>query len=141
MNRVFDYYCEESRGLFNRAGEQMDGLFYFDKQWHYSKSGRRLRKANAAGVSILRDRVKGAYGGDTKALFISFDGFSPDCIANLQGQSDEQVILMDGYDLRCVLDCQIAFDVLLAEKQLALVRGKQPFSGAYGIILERKAAN
>lgn len=138
MNRIFDYYCEESRGPFNRTGEQIDGLFCFDKHWYYVEVRWKAEKACATDVSVLRDRAKGAYGGDTKALFISFNGFSPDCIASLQGQSDERVILMDGYDLRSVLDCQIAFDVLLAEKQLALVRDKKPFTGAHDIILQRR---
>ena len=45
---------------------------------------------------------------------------------------------MDGYDLRCVLDCQIAFDVLLAEKQADVVQSRRPFIGAAKII-ERRA--
>ena len=48
---------------------------------------------------------------------------------------------MDGYDLRCVLDCQIALDVLLAEKQLALVRDQIPFAGVRDILRQRKRAN
>lgn len=137
MNRIFDHYREESRGPFNRTGEQIDGLFYFDKHWHYVEVRWKAEKASAADLSVLRDRAKGAYGGDTKALFISFNGFSPDCIESLRAQSDERVILMDGYDLRCVLDCQIGFDVLLAKKQLALVRDKKPFTGAHDIIQQR----
>lgn len=137
MNRVFDYYCEESRGPFNRTGEQIDGLFYFDKHWYYVEVRWKATKASAADISVLRDRAKSAYGGDTKALFISFNGFSPECIESLTGQSDERVILMDGYDLRCVLSCQIGFDILLAEKQLALVRDKKPFCSAQEIIRQR----
>jgi hypothetical protein len=134
MNRVLDYYCEESKGAFNRTGEQIDGLFYFDKHWYYVEVRWKGEKASAADVSILRDRAKSAFGGDTKALFISFNGFSKDCLDSLAGTRDERVILMDGFDLRCVLDCQVPFDVLLAEKQAELVQNMHPFVSAKEII-------
>ena len=138
MNRIFDYYCEDSRGAFERTGEQIDGRFYFDKHWYFVEVRWKQEKANAADVSVLRDRAKRGYGGDTKALFISFNGFSPDCLASLSGQGDERVILMDGYDLRCILDCQIAFDVLLAEKQAELVQNNRSWVSAADIIQRRR---
>jgi hypothetical protein len=137
MNRIFKYYCEESKGDFDRKGEQIDGLFYFEKHWWYVEIRWRKDKANAADVSVLRDRARDAFGGDTKALFISFNGFSDDCLASIAGKGDERVILMDGYELRCVLDCQIAFDVLLAEKQADIVQNKRPFVSAAEIIQRR----
>jgi len=134
MNRVFAYYSEESRGAFNRTGEQIDGLFYFDKHWWYVEIRWKQEKASAADISVLRDRAKNAFGGDTKALFISFNGFSEDCIKSLTGKTDERVVLMDGYDLRCVLNCDIAFDVLLARKQADIVQKQRPFVGAAEIL-------
>jgi hypothetical protein len=130
MNRIFRYYCDQSRGDFSRRGEQIDGLFYFDKHWHYVEVRWTKAKASAADVSVLRDRAKSAFGGDTKALFISFNGFSGECLDSLATLSDERVTLMDGFDLRCVLDCQIAFDLLLAEKQAELVQNRCAFVGA-----------
>ncbi len=137
MNRIFDYYCAQSKGAFNRTGEQIDGLFNFDKHWYFVEVRWKKEKASAADVSVLRDRAKDAFGGDTKALFISFDGFSPDCLESLTGRGDERVVLMDGFDLRCVLDCQIAFDVLLAAKQAEVVQNKRPFIGAAEVIARR----
>jgi hypothetical protein len=137
MNRIFNYYCDKSRGAFNRRGEQIDGLFYFDTHWWFVEVRWKEEKASAADVSVLRDRARDAYGGDTKALFISFNGFSDDCLVSLAGRGDERVILMDGYDLRCVLDCHIAFDVLLAEKQAEIVQSKRAFIGVQEL-LERK---
>jgi hypothetical protein len=137
MNRIFDYYCTKSRGPFERFGEQIDGLYYFDNHWYFVEVRWRQDKANAADVSVLRDRARDAFGGDTKALFISFNGFSEDCLQGLAGKGDERVILVDGYDLRCVLDCQIAFDVLLAEKQAEVVQNRRPFVGAAEIISRR----
>src|SRR5439155_3113118 len=124
MNRIFAHYCDQSRGPFQRVGEQIDGLFYFDNHWYFVEVRWREDKANAADVSVLRDRAKDAYGGDTKALFISFNGFSEDCLASLQGRGDERVILMDGFDLRGVVDCQRGCDVVLAVNQPKIDREK-----------------
>jgi hypothetical protein len=113
-------------------------LFYFDKHWYYVEARWKDEKANAADISVLRDRAKNAYGGDTKALFISFNGFSADCLESLKGPHDERVILMDGYDLRCVLNCDIPFDVLLAEKQADVVQNQRAFISAGDIIARRR---
>jgi hypothetical protein len=137
MNKIFDYYAEESRGSFKRTGEQIDGLFYFDKHWWYVEVRWQEEKTQAADVSVLRDRARTAFGGDTKAVFISFNGYTGECLKSLAGKSEERVLLMDGYDLRCVLDCQIAFDVLLAEKQAELVQSERPFVSAAEIIERR----
>jgi len=137
MNQVFAFYSEQSRGPFNRTGEQIDGLFYFDKHWYYVEIRWKEEKASAADVSILRDRAKNAFGGDTKALFISFNGYSEDCLKNLAGKGDERVILMDGCDLRCVLNGDIAFDVLLARKQADIVQNQKPFIGVAQILKEQ----
>jgi hypothetical protein len=137
INRILQYYAERSLGAFNRVGEQVDATFYFDKHWYYVEVRWKEKKANAADISVLRDRAKDAYGGDTKALFISFNGFTPDCLESLAGKSDERVILMDGTDLRDVLDCAIAFDVLLTEKQVEMIQNKRPFVGSREIIAKR----
>ena len=47
---------------------------------------------------------------------------------------------MDGGDVRLILDCQIAFDVLLAEKQIDIVRNRRPFVSGFEIIARLKTA-
>ena len=137
MNKIFDYYSDKSQGSFTRTGEQIDGLFYFDKHWWYVEVRWKKEQTRASDVSVLRDRAKSAFGGDTKAIFISANGYTPGCKESLKGKSEERVVLMDGYDLRCVLDCQIAFDVLLAEKQAEMVQNGHPFISAKEIIKRR----
>ncbi len=137
MNQIFAYYSERSEGPFERTGEQVDGLFYFDKHYYLVEIRWKADKSNAADVSVLRDRASRSFGGDTKALFVSFNGFSQDCLDSMAGGDYERVILFDGSDLRCVLDCQIAFDLLLAEKQIELVKNKRPWVSAVEIINRR----
>ena len=133
MNEVFDYYCQRSDGPFRRVGEQLDGLFVFDNHPYYVEIRWKKKKATAADISVLRDRAKAGFGGDTKALFLSFEGYSPDCLTELEGRTEERVILMDGSDLIFVLHGEIGFDVLLAEKQLHLSRTKRPYVSAFEI--------
>jgi hypothetical protein len=115
----------------------VDGLFYFDKHWYLVEIRWKGEKSNSADVSVLRDRASRSFGGDTKALFVSFNGFSKDCLEAMTGGDYERVILFDGSDLRCVLDCQIAFDLLLQEKQIELVKNKRPWVSAIEIIMSR----
>jgi ABC-type taurine transport system ATPase subunit len=73
-----------------------------------------------------------------RALFVSFNGFTEDCITALdQRGAGERVILMDGADLRTVLNADIAFDVLLDEKLARAVRNDRAFVSAREIILEK----
>jgi len=137
MNKVFDYYAEDSKGAFKRTGEQIDGMFYFDKHWWYVEVRWKQKQTQAADVSVLRDRAKSGFGGDTKALFISVNGFTPECQESIKGKSDERVVLMDGFDMRCVLDSQIALDVLLAAKQAEMVQNGAAFVSAGTIIARR----
>jgi hypothetical protein len=137
INRIFDYYGEDSKGPVRRVGEQIDGTLKFDSHWHYVEIRWKAQKTTAQVVSVLRDRARDSYGGDTKALFISINGYTGECLESLANRTDERVMLMDGYDLRCVLNCDIALDILLAEKQAALVRDKRPFVSAMEIIRAR----
>lgn len=134
LNKMFSYYSERSEGSFNRVGEQLDGLFYFDKHCYYVEARWKKQRTNAGDVSRLRDRAMSGFGGDTKALFISFEGYTSDCLESLKGRTDERVLLMDGGDIRLILDCQIAFDVLLADKQIDIVRNKRPFVSGFEIL-------
>jgi hypothetical protein len=141
LDEVFAYYGEDSKGPIRRKGEQIDGCVKLDSHWHYVEIRWKNEKTNAADISVLRDRARNSFGGDTKALFISMNGFSQECLDSLVNQGDERVILMDGYDLRCVLNCDIALDVLLAEKQAALITDRIPFASAKEIMharLQRK---
>lgn len=128
LNDIFDYYTEKSVGSFRREGEQIDGQFYFDGHHYFVEVRWRAQKSTAADVSVLRDRARAGFGGDVRALFISFEGFTDECLKSLERRSsDERVILMDGMDLRSVLNADIAFDVLLERKLTRAVRDQQPF--------------
>ena len=138
LNDVFDYYCPKNRGPFRRVGEQVDGNFVFGQHHYFCEIRWRQEKTSAADVSVLRDRAAAAFGGDVRALFISFEGFSDECLQTLiQRGAAERVILMDGVDLRAVLNADLAFDVLLDEKLALAVREARAFVSAREIVLKR----
>lgn len=137
MNEVFKEYTTLSNGAFSRTGEQIDGLFYFDNHPYFVEVRWKRKKTNAADISILRDRATAGFGGDTKALFISFEGFSPDALELLAGRAGERVVLMDGGDIHTVLEGRISLDVLLMEKQMDLAKGQRAFVSVYEILAQR----
>src|SRR6266550_2252113 len=138
LNHVFDYYCPKNRGPFRRTGEQVDGNFVFGEHHYFCEIRWRQEKSSAADVSVLRDRAAAAFGGDVRALFISFEGFSNECLQALNHRgASERVILMDGLDLRAVLNADLAFDVLLDEKLALAVREGRAFVSAREIVLSR----
>jgi len=138
MNDVFKEHTTLSTGAFTRTGEQIDGLFYFDNHPYFVEVRWKRKKTNAADISVLRDRATSGFGGDTKALFIAFEGFSPDALDRLQGKSGERVVLMDGLDIHVVLEGQISLEVLLMEKQMDLARGTRAIVSAYEVLDARK---
>lgn len=138
LNGIFDYYCPKNRGPFRRTGEQVDGNFVFGEHHYFCEIRWRQEKASAADVSVLRDRAAAGFGGDVRALFISFEGFSEECLDQLKSRgAAERVILMAGIDLRAVLNADIAFDVLLDEKLALAVREGRALVSARDIVLAR----
>jgi Restriction endonuclease len=135
MNDVFAYYFPDAFQGFNRTGEQLDGQFYFDSHWYYVEVRWRKEPANAGDVSILRDRAVSGFGDDVRAVFISYNDFSDDCKKSLEVRG-ERVMLLTGYDLRSVFECDIAFDVLLHRIQAYLIKNKVNYVGARKIIEE-----
>lgn len=133
LNDVFDYYFIDSFKGFKRTGEQIDGQFYFDGHWYYIEVRWKEDQAKAADISVLRDRARNAFSGDVRAVFISFNGFTDDCIKSLE-TSGEKVILLNGYDFRLVLECNIALDVLLHNIQAHLIKNKINYISAKDII-------
>ena len=133
LNDVFAYYFPDAFEGFNRTGEQLDGQFYFDGHWYFVEVRWRKDPASAADVSVLRDRARRGFAGDVRAVFISFNGFSEDCLASLEA-SEERVILLNGFDFRFVLESEIALDVLIHRVQAHLVRDKRTYISASEVL-------
>jgi hypothetical protein len=133
LNQVFEYYFLDAFDGFNRVGEQLDGQFYFDGHWYYVEVRWRQKKASAADVSVLRDRARGGFAGDVRAVFVSFNGFTDECLDSLEAR-DERVIPLTGHDFRVVLESELALDVLLHRIQAYLVKHKVAYVPASEVL-------
>lgn len=133
LNDIFAYYFPTAFQGFTRAGEQLDGQFYFDGHWYYIEVRWRNEPASAADISVLRDRARSGFAGDVRAVFISYNGYSPECLESLEA-SQERVILLTGYDFRSVLETEVALDVLLHRIQAYLVQQKATYVSARQIL-------
>lgn len=117
LNRLFDLYEIPVVRSFTRnsGGEQIDGAFKLEG-WHYLVECRWRKKL--ADIREL-DGVKGQVdrsGKQTMGFFLSINGWSENVPTLLKQNPDKSIILMEGYDLRCVLNGQVDLrDFILAK--------------------------
>jgi hypothetical protein len=113
----------------NSGGEQIDGAFKLEG-WHYVVECR--WRAKLADIREL-DGVKGQVersGKQTMGLFLSVNGWSTNVPELLKQSASKNVVLMDGYDLRCVLARQVDLLDLLLAKISKLNIEAEPFLSA-----------
>lgn len=131
LNRLFDLHGIPVVGSFTRntGGEQIDGAFTLDG-WHYIVECRwRQKIADIRELDGLTGPV-GRSGKQMMGLFISINGWSENVPNLLKQNPDKSVILMDGYDLRCVLDQQADLTNFIRAKIKRLNFKSEPFLSA-----------
>lgn len=113
----------------NEGGEQIDGAFRLDG-WHYIIECRwRTALANIRELDGLKGQIDRS-GKQMMGLFLSINGWSPNVPKLLKQNPDKSIMLMDGYDLRCVLSGQIGLRDFLLAKIAKLNVDTEPFYGA-----------
>ena len=135
MNRVFSLHQITMVRPFirNQGAEQIDGAFKFDG-WHYIVECRwREALANIRELDGLRGQV-GRSGKQTMGLFMSVNAWSRHVPALLKQNGDKCIVLMEGYDLRCVLERQLKLSELLNAKLAHLNIEAEPYLTAAAII-------
>ena len=113
----------------NDGGEQIDGGFALGG-WHYLVECRwRKKLADTRELDGLCGQV-GRSGKQTMGVFLAINGWSSNVPELLKQNAEKSVILMDGYDLRCILDGQIDLQQFLTKKLARLNFEGEPFYGA-----------
>jgi hypothetical protein len=128
LSRTFALHGIEVNKSFRRnaGGEQIDAAFRLDG-WHYLVEGRwRLGAADIRQLDGLTGQI-GRSGHQTMGLFLAINGWSENVVPLLKQNGEKRVILMDGYDLRCVLARQVGLRRLLIAKISALNLSAEPF--------------
>jgi hypothetical protein len=130
LNRLFDLHEIPVFRAFtrNEGGEQIDGAFIFEG-WHYIVECRwRERLADIRQVDGLLGQV-GRSGKQMMGVFLSVNGWSENVPQLLKQNSEKSILLMDGYDLRCVLALEADLRDLLLAKLAHLNFASEPWLG------------
>lgn len=133
LQRVFNLYDIPTENSFrrNEGGEQIDGAFKLEG-WYYLVECKWTQKlTDIRQLDSLYGKI-GRSGKQTLGLFLSMNGWSDNVCPLLKQNQDKSIILMDGYDLRCVLNEQVDVNLrdLLLAKLARLNFGGEPFYSA-----------
>lgn len=113
----------------NDGGEQIDGAFSF-QGWYYLVECKWTKKlADIRELDSLTGKVNRS-GKQTMGLFLSIEGWSENVPKLLKQNPEKCIILMEGYDLRSVLDGLIPLEVLLNGKLSKLNIENEPYFSA-----------
>lgn len=128
LNRAFDLHGIPVLRSFRRngGGEQIDAAFELDG-WHYIVECRwRARLADIRQLDGLAGQVARS-GRQTMGLFLSVEGWSENVVPLLKQNPDKAIFLMEGVDLRAVLDQRVDLRRLLKAKISALNLEAEPY--------------
>lgn len=130
LNRAFDLHEIPVVQSFRRndGAEQIDGAFKLEG-WHYLAECKwTSRLPDGKVLDSLKGKVDRS-GRQTMGLFVSINGWSEHVIGLLKQNPDKAILLMDGYDLRCVLTNQVDLRDFLLAKGAKLNLEAEPFLG------------
>jgi hypothetical protein len=128
LNRTFDLHGIPVLRAFRRngGGEQIDAAFELDG-WHYIVECRwRTRLADMRQLDGLAGQVARS-GRQTMGLFLSVEGWSDHVVPLLKQNPNKAIFLMEGFDLRTVLDQRLDLRRLLKAKISALNLEAEPY--------------
>lgn len=128
LNRTFDLHGVAVVRPFRRNGgaEQIDAAFELDG-WHYLVECRwRTRLPDIRQLDGLAGQVARS-GRQTMGLFLSVEGWSEHVVPLLKQSPDKAIFLMEGFDLRSVLDQRVDLRRLLKAKISALNLEAEPY--------------
>jgi len=130
LNRTFDLHEVPVFRSFTRndGAEQIDGAFRLEG-WHYIVECRwREKLADIRQLDGLLGQVQRS-GKQTMGMFLSINGWSENVPPTLKQNPEKCILLMDGYDFRCVLAGDTDLRELLIAKLECLNFETEPFLG------------
>lgn len=115
LNELFILFDLDPKSSFKIAGEQIDGAFTFDNNDYLLEAKWQKKPVDAGDLykfaGVLAGKLK-----NTLGLFISINGFSPECTAT-KSEALKAMILMDGADLNAIFDDRITLHEMLYRKR------------------------
>lgn len=141
LQDIFELYAIPTKDRFtrNNGGEQIDGAFILNS-WYYIVECKWIEKlSDIRQLDSLYGKLKRS-GKQTMGLFLSINGWSDNVIPLLKQNPDKEILLMDGYDLRCILDenVNISLNNLLEKKISHLNFEGEPFYSVFTLLKHNK---
>ena len=141
LKRIFSLYDIPTQKSFSRneGGEQIDAAFKLES-WYYLVECKWTEKlTNIRQLDSLSGKISRS-GKPTLGLFLSINGWSKNVCPLLKQNTDKSIILMDGFDLRCVLveHNELDLNKLLLKKLEHLNFEGEPFYSAAEFIKSTK---
>jgi len=131
LTRLFDLHEIAVHRSFQRnsGAEQIDGAFKLDG-WHYVVECRwRKKLSDIRDLDGLLGQVNRS-GKQVMGVYLSINGWSDNVVPLLKQNPDKSIFLMDGYDLRSVLERPLSLRDFLNGKLSKLNLEAEPFYGA-----------
>jgi hypothetical protein len=119
----------------NEGGEQIDGAFKLGDLYYLVECKWTEKLTDIRQLDTLLGKLHRS-GKQTMGLFLSINGWSENVVPLLKQNGEKSIILMDGYDLRCVLDenFSLGLEHLLQAKLKHLNLYNEPFYGARNLL-------
>ena len=141
LKRIFSLYDIPTQKSFSRneGGEQIDAAFKLES-WYYLVECKWTEKlTDIRQLDSLSGKISRS-GKQTLGLFLSINGWSKNVCPLLKQNNDKSIILMDGFDLRCVLveHNELDLNKLLLKKLEYLNFEGEPFYSAAEFIKSTK---
>ncbi len=129
LNDLFECWGLQPRSPFKIVGEQIDGSFMYEGATFLLEAKWENSKTNAAALHAFQGKVQSRTTW-ARGLFVSYAGFSAEAVKSFPAQS---IVLMDGADLWDMLERQIPFPDVLAEKMRVAAERKAVFKSVRDI--------
>lgn len=133
LNYVFSIFKLEPRNSFKLLGQQIDGSFALNTNIYLIEAKWQNEPTRLSDLLIFQGKVdsKAKW---TRGLFISFNGFTEECLKSFTKGRTLQIILMDGKDLILLLEKEIPLKNIIQLKERNAAEEGNPYVDVYSLI-------
>ncbi|MFC3443910.1 hypothetical protein ACFOKF_22430 [Sphingobium rhizovicinum] len=98
LSDLFDFEGLDARRSFKLTGEQIDGSFLWRARTHLVEAKWTKNPAAGSEFGAFDYKIRGKTA-DTRGLFVSINGYSPEAIAGMNGKGELKFVCIDGVHL------------------------------------------
>lgn len=123
LNQLFDLAGLRPSAAFRVVGEQIDGAFELDSEIYLLEAKWEKAALSEKELLVFRGKIEGK-SSMTRGVFISMNGYTPECKQAITTGKQPTFFAIDGYDLMMILQEDIECDAFLrARRRLLAERG------------------